>query len=151
MTAKEELWRQRTKFMVWKRLLWFSALRYSSEIELLLTTWKTFKIMHSKSLENFYEYGIVKDIMKNNLHLSFKRWKPRPNTINMQKLKLWRLLFCIKFIRSLDSEILIASVDESKISRHSQLFYSWSQKGQPQEFKKYFVYRINRPDINYSE
>ena len=96
---------------------------------------KTFKILHSKSLEIFYGYDIVRDIMKNNLHLSFKRWKPRPNTINMQKLKLWRILFCIKFIWSLDSETLIANVDESTISRHSQLFYSWSQKGQPQEFK----------------
>ena len=73
--------------------------------------------------------------MKNNLHLSFKRWKPRLNSINMQKLKLWRILFCIKFVRSLDKETLIANVDESTISRHSQLFYSRSQKGKPQEFK----------------
>ena len=52
-----------------------------------------------QKLGKFYGYGKVRDIMKNSLHLSFKRWKPRPNTINMQKLKLWRILFCIKFIK----------------------------------------------------
>ena len=41
-------------------------------------------------------------------------------------------------MQSLDSETLITNIDELTISRHSQLFYSWSQNGQPQEFKKTF-------------
>ena len=36
-----------------------------------------------QKLGKFYCYKTIRDIMKNILHLSFKRWKPRPNSINI--------------------------------------------------------------------
>ena len=73
--------------------------------------------------------------MKKSLNLSFKRLKHRPNSINMNKLKLWRSLFCIKFVQCIDSKTLIANVDELAIRRYLQLLYSWNQKGRLQEYK----------------
>ena len=73
--------------------------------------------------------------MKKDVHLTFKRCKPRPNSVNLKKLVLWRILYWVKFTKNIDSETLIANVDESTISRHSQIFYSWSRRGQSREFK----------------
>ena len=83
----------------------------------------------------FYSYKIVREIMKKDVHLTFKRCKPRPNSVNLKKLALWRILYWVKFIKNIDNETLIANVDESTISRHSQIFYSCSRRGQSREFK----------------
>ena len=59
----------------------------------------------------------VRKLMKNNCKLSYTRCKSRPNTIDLNKVKVSRCLFAIKFSQVIDSSTLIINVDESSINR----------------------------------
>ena len=78
---------------------------------------------------------ILHKIMKKEINLSFKKWKPRPNSINRDEIDMKRRLFWIKLSKMLQEKILIANIDESTIGRNSQITYSWSERGTPSEFK----------------
>ena len=44
----------------------------------------------------YYQYNLLHKIMKKDLNLSYKRCKPRPNSINLKEVMMKRILFCIK-------------------------------------------------------
>ena len=82
--------------------------------------------------------------MKKDLKLSYKRCKPRPNSINFEEVVMKRRLFSVKFAKMLQKGALLANIDETTIGRDSQIPYSWSPKGIPSEFKNQpFVGSVN--------
>ena len=77
----------------------------------------------------------VRKLMKNNCKLSYTRCKSKPNTIDLNKVKVSRCLFEIKFSQAIDSSTLIINVDESSINRKTKLNYAWSVKDNPKEYQ----------------
>ena len=75
----------------------------------------------------------VRKIMKERLNLSFKRINSRPSNIWLNKLRIWRILFWIKFTKLITNDTLLINIDEWTISNKTKLNYSWSQKGKSWE------------------
>ena len=73
--------------------------------------------------------------MKIKLNFSYKRFKPRPNNIDLKRLEWIRRLFSIKFSQLVDSNTLIINIDESSIGRNTKQNYSWGIRGHPIETK----------------
>ena len=73
--------------------------------------------------------------MKTQANLSFKRVKPRPSNIDMNRIKLIRKLFALKFAKIITNEMLVINIDESSINRWITANYSWILKGVPVESK----------------
>ena len=90
--------------------------------------------MNSKFNEN-YRPEWIREIMKNDLNLTYKRIKPRPNNIDFNKVKACRQLFAIKFSQLLSSSSLVINIDETSINRHIKNNFSWSLKGKEYEAK----------------
>ena len=80
-------------------------------------------------------YGVIRNIMINELNMSFKLCKSRPSTFKITKIKALRKLFCAYFIQRLEPSTLIINVDESVFRRTSRINYSWSTKGVGAEMK----------------
>ena len=82
--------------------------------------------------------------MKNELKLSFKKVKARPNTIKFDVLKASRQLFAVKFTQLITKETLVINIDETSFNRRINNTYSWSRKGIPFEAKNSpFIGSIN--------
>ena len=97
-----------------------------------------------QNMGRYYDYKIIYKMMKEEANLSYKKWKPRPNSIDLEATFMKRRLFWIKLAKMLKEETLIANTDESTIGHNSQIFYSWSPKRVPTEFKNQpFVGSIN--------
>ena len=79
----------------------------------------------NKELNENYPEHFIRKIMKNKLNLSYKKVKPRPNNIDMNKLKLIRALFAFKFAKLLNEDTLIINIDQSSINRHIKSNRSW--------------------------
>ena len=88
-----------------------------------------------QNIGRYYQYNVLHKIMKKDLNLSYKRCKPRPNSINLKEVMMKRRLFCIKFSKMLQKDTLLANIDETTIWRDSQIPYSWIPKGISSEFK----------------
>ena len=82
-----------------------------------------------------YPSRIIRNVMINDLNLSFKQCKSRPMTFNVSKIKAARKLFWAHFVGKLGPSTLIINVDESTFSRTSKINYSWSKKGRCVELK----------------
>ena len=54
------------------------------------------KLINEK-LQSDYSWTFVRNLMKTDLNLSFKRVQPRPNSINLNRVKAIRQLFILKF------------------------------------------------------
>ena len=87
----------------------------------------------NNSLNTTYPVYFIRNIMKNELKLSFKRVNPRPNRINIEKLKWTRLLFIVNFCKAITANTLIVNIDEASINRHITKNYSWTIKGKQWE------------------
>ena len=99
--------------------------------------------VNSKLQEN-YKPWLIKTIMKKKLNLSYKKIKPRPNSINFDKVIACRQLFSIKFSQLISSSSLVINIDETSINRHITTNYSWSFKGKKYEAKNSpFIGSIN--------
>ena len=67
--------------------------------------------------------------MKNELRMSFKKVKPRPNNIDFDILKASRQLFAVKFTQLMTAQTIVINIDKTLFSRRIQNNYSWSYKG----------------------
>ena len=72
--------------------------------------------------------------MKEKWNLRFSRYKSRPNNADLQKLKISRSLFSVKFTQMLDNKSLIINIDESFINRNTKIDYAWNKKGDVKEY-----------------
>ena len=73
--------------------------------------------------------------MKIDLRLSYKRCLSRPKIADINKIKLWRKLFSLKFLSDINPKSLIVNWDECSINRNTKLNYSWSVIGMNKEIK----------------
>ena len=72
----------------------------------------------NNSLNKDYPTYFIRDFMKTHANFSFKQVKPRPSSMDLEKLKFVRLLFKVEFLKQVTSDTLIINIDESSISRH---------------------------------
>ena len=73
--------------------------------------------------------------MKNELNLTYKRVKPRPNNVDFNKVNASRQLFAIKFSKLVKISSLVININETSINRHIKSNYFWSKKGKANEAK----------------
>ena len=78
---------------------------------------------------------IIREIMKKELRLTFKKWLSRPNNVDFDRLKVLRWMFSVKFATILKDNPLICNIDEWTITRTTKVNYSWSLKGMNKEIK----------------
>ena len=84
-------------------------------------------------LNTSYSANIIRSIMKNDVNLSFKRVKSRPNSIDLNRINSIRNLFSINFAKIVTEKTLLINIDESSINRNVKSVYSWGVKGLPIE------------------
>ena len=89
----------------------------------------------NQELRSDYDSNFIRKVMKTLGNLSCKRVKSRPSNIEMNRIKLIRKLFALKFAKMISSEVLVANIDESSINRGIMTNYSWGIKGVPIESK----------------
>ena len=95
-------------------------------------------------LQTNYKASWIRSVMKRLLNLTYKRTKPRPNSINFDKVKACRQLFALKFSQLLSNSSLVINIDETSINRHIKINYSWSLKGKKYEARNSpFIGSIN--------
>ena len=87
----------------------------------------------NKKHQSDYSWTLVRNLMKTDLNLSFKRVQPRPNSINLNRVKAIRQLFILKFLNEITTDYLIINIDETSINRHIRTNYSWCLKGTSKE------------------
>ena len=87
----------------------------------------------NQKLQNNFGVDFIRKVMKHHLRLSFKRVKPRPNSINLEKVGSIRKLFAFKFSKLISEDTLIVNIDESSINRRVSTNYTWGIKGFPIE------------------
>ena len=82
--------------------------------------------------ENFstdYPYQLIRDIMKKDMRLSFKRVSSRPMIFDYNKIKILRTIFWIDFSQDLNENTLVANCDECAITRNTKQNYTWTKAG----------------------
>ena len=68
-------------------------------------------------------------LMKSKPNLSFKRISSRPVTKESDRVTLMKKVFCNEYGNLLESETLIANIDEATYSRTTRINYSWGRRG----------------------
>ena len=83
-----------------------------------------------EKLNEDYPSCFIRRFMKLESNLTYKKIRPRPNSVNINKLKAVRLLFIVEFYKILTPKTLIINVDESSIMVNIiiefNLKYGWS-------------------------
>ena len=74
---------------------------------------------------------IIRKILKTKLNFSFKRWSPRPLTLNHKIVKLRKALFTVKQLKIINGASLLVNIDEVVFSQSTKTNYSWSRKDMP--------------------
>ena len=87
----------------------------------------------NEKLRTNYSVNLIRKILKFDLNMSFKRVMPRPNSIDLNRVKVVRQKFVEKFLQEVTIKSLIINIDESSINRHIKTNYSWSLKGTNKE------------------
>ena len=82
-----------------------------------------------------YSVKYIRNFMKSQAKLTFKRVKSRPWNIDIEKISWIRGLFAVKFSKQIKKETLLINIDESSINRSTKEKYSWGFKGTPIEAK----------------
>ena len=90
------------------------------------------KIVNDR-LKTNYNSSFIRKILKYNLHMSFKRIKSRPNSIDLNRVKAIRQLYIVKLWQEITVDTLIVNIDESSINRSIMTNYSWGIKGVAKE------------------
>ena len=72
----------------------------------------------------------IRNILKSEFHLSFKKGSSRRVDLNIDKMRYSKSLFTIEFIKSLSEADIILNLDESTISRSTKWEYSWLKTGE---------------------
>ena len=73
--------------------------------------------------------GLVRNILKNNLEMSYKLGKSRPVNYCESKASLMKGLFSLKISRIMNRFDVLINIDEAMFSRSTKASYSWSKKG----------------------
>ena len=117
----------------------FAIKKYYEEIESEFTSSDVQKHLF-EHLNISCSLRLIRDIMKNDLNLSFKKCATRPNNVNLNRVKTLRSMYWIQFSELLQNNTLVINIDEWVISRSTKNNYSWSIKGENKEI-------INSPFI----
>ena len=75
----------------------------------------------------------IRKLMKEKLHLSYKRINSRPCFINFEWLHLVRILFCLRLTNIVNNDTLLINVDETSITKDIKFNYSWTPIGKNSE------------------
>ena len=84
----------------------------------------------NKELSTSYSANFVRNVMKNDMKLTFKKVKWRPISIDLDRIYFIRWFFSIIFSKVVSDKVLLINIDESSINRSVKTSYSWGRKGQ---------------------
>ena len=87
----------------------------------------------NRSFKSSFPINFVRNLMKFQMKLNYKRVKSRPKGVDMERINSIRNLFAIKFANFISKETLLINTDESSINRDVKSNYSWGFKGFPIE------------------
>ena len=73
--------------------------------------------------------ALVRDILRNNLGMSYKLWKSQPMSYCKSNTDLLKALFSLKVCKIIDRFELLINIDETMFSRSTKASYSWSTNG----------------------
>ena len=90
------------------------------------------KLLNDKQ-KTLYKPNLIRKLLKLELNCSFKKVKPRPSCINMDKICAVRQLFAVRFWQQITSNTLVVNIDETSINRHIKSNFSWGIIGIPKE------------------
>ena len=76
-----------------------------------------------KNLGYSYPLQKIRNTMKQEFSLSYKRINSRPSNIDLDKLQLTRILFSMRVSKLIDSDILLINIDESSLTKATKLNY----------------------------
>ena len=79
-------------------------------------------------LDTTYSVKFINGFMKKIVNISYKKVKSRQISININKIKMIRNLFAVKFSQFISKDTLLINNDESSINRNTKLQYSWDLK-----------------------
>ena len=85
--------------------------------------------MFSKELRLDLPSHVVKEILKTNLNLSFKKGKSRPSSMNKDRHALIKSIFAARVAKEIKRFRLLINIDETLFSRFTKSDYSWLEKG----------------------
>ena len=74
----------------------------------------------SENLNNVPPLNKIVNIMRNDLKLTYKKCLSRPNSIDLERIKLLRFLFSVNFASYLNQNTLIWNIDECTFSRSTK-------------------------------
>ena len=72
---------------------------------------------------------VVREILKINLRLSFKKGKSRPFGICKDKQWITKGLFAVRLTKALSKFQILVNIDETLLSRYTKATHSWLAKG----------------------
>ena len=78
---------------------------------------------------------IVTIILKKKLNYSWKRISQRVVDLDLDRIKLLKILYSVKFTKCISHLSLLVNVDESSFSKGTQNCYSWAQRGEEKTVK----------------
>ena len=87
------------------------------------------------SMDANFHGKIIRKVMKNDLNLSFKKWKSRPSSFSLSRAKAIRKLFCAHFVNKLGPSILIINVDDPPLVGRRRLITPGVRKVQTPNLK----------------
>ena len=61
--------------------------------------------------------------MKTELNLGYKRVQPKPNNIDLNRVKAIKQLFIVKILKKVTSDTLVINIDENSINRYIKINY----------------------------
>ena len=73
--------------------------------------------------------SVWRKILKEKLGYSFKKWSPRPLSLNRKNQELKKILFSVKLLKMIKRSTLLINIDETVISYSTKSNYSWCPKG----------------------
>ena len=112
----------------------FAIKKYYEETENEFTSSDIQKYLF-KDFKISWSLRLIRDIMKNDLELSYKKCATRPNNVDLNRVKTLRSMYWIQFTEALQNNTLVINIDEWVISRSTKNNYSWSIKGENKEIK----------------
>ena len=77
----------------------------------------------------------IRNILRENFHLSYKRISSRPCFIDISRLKRARMLFSIRLLSTINQSILLINIDETLIIKDTKSNYSWTPIGKIQKYE----------------
>ena len=75
----------------------------------------------------------IRNILRENFHLSYKRINSRLCFIDLRRLKLARMLFSIRLLSTINQSILLININETLITKDTKSNYYWTPIGQNSE------------------